>query len=125
MANANQMEELRAIEMREKWQAIATERGDREQEGDAYDFLGNEHASLGENSLAIEKSEKSLEVSWELEDRDGEGGGRTGAGLRNAHEAVGPYRRAIEMHQKCMSTAMEAGDLKRVGGGVWGPGYCL
>ena len=104
----------KAIEYHEKRLKIATEIGDRGEQGGAYGNLGNAYNSTGDYRKAIEYHEKHLKIAIEIGDRGGQG--RAYGNLGNAYQSLGDYRKAIEYHEKCLKIATEIGDRGSEGG---------
>jgi CHAT domain-containing protein len=72
--------------------------------------LGHAYQHLGRYQQAIECHQKSLAITQEIGDREGEANSLRGLG--NAHYSLILYQRAIEYHQQSLSITREIGDRK-------------
>ncbi|MDZ8055454.1 MAG: tetratricopeptide repeat protein [Aulosira sp. ZfuVER01] len=89
-----------------KWQEI----GDRENLNylASLTSLGSAYDSLGQYPRAIELHQQSLDIFWEIGNRNGEGASLNNLG--SAYNSLGQYPRAIEFFQQSLDIFREIGD---------------
>ncbi|MFK0733341.1 MAG: tetratricopeptide repeat protein, partial [Gloeotrichia echinulata HAB0833] len=89
-----------------KWQEI----GDRKNRNylDSLNLLGFAYFSLGEYQQAIEFQQQSLDISRDINDRNGEGFSLMA--LSYTYFSLGEYQKAIEFYQQSLAMSREIGD---------------
>jgi tetratricopeptide (TPR) repeat protein len=98
----------RAIEHYQQALAIASETGNRNNEGTWLGNLGNMYADLGQTEKAIDHYQQALTIARETGNRDSEG---TWLGnLGNMYAALGQTEKAIDHYQQALTIARETGD---------------